>query len=87
MTLLLAWKMELRRFAGGVTIAELRSAVLLGLIGLVTSPILLDRFVDRWQLVNLRQAWITVVVIAGIAFVNYVLLGCTAIVDCTGLPF
>jgi uncharacterized membrane protein (DUF4010 family) len=74
MTLLLAWKFELRKFAGGVTIAELRSAVLLGLIGLVIYPILPDRFVDRWQLVNLRQAWITVVVIAGIAFINYVLL-------------
>ncbi|HLI64556.1 MAG TPA: DUF4010 domain-containing protein [Terriglobales bacterium] len=74
MTLLLAWKLELRRFAGGVTFDELRSAVLLGLIGLVIYPILPDRFVDRWQLVNLRQAWITVVVIAGIAFVNYVLL-------------
>ena len=74
MTLLLAWKVELRRFAGGVTIDELRSAVLLGLIGLVIYPILPDSFVDRWQLVNLRQAWITVVVIAGIAFVNYVLL-------------
>ena len=74
MTLLLAWKMELRKFAGGVTIDELRGAVLLGLIGLVIYPILPDRFVDRWQLINLRQAWITVVVIAGIAFVNYVLL-------------
>jgi uncharacterized membrane protein (DUF4010 family) len=74
MTLLLAWKFELRKFAGGVTIDELRSAVLLGLIGLVIYPILPDRFVDRWQLVNLRQAWITVVVIAGIAFINYVLL-------------
>jgi uncharacterized membrane protein (DUF4010 family) len=74
MTLLLSWKMELRKFAGGVTVAELRSAVLLGLIGLVIYPVLPDRFVDRWQLVNLRQAWITVVVIAGIAFVNYVLL-------------
>jgi len=74
MTLLLAWKMELRKFAGGVTIAELRSAVLLGLIGLVIYPILPDRFVDRWQLINLRQAWITVVVIAGISFINYVLL-------------
>jgi len=74
MTLLLAWKVELRKFSGGVTIEELRSAVLLALIGLVIYPILPDRFVDRWQLVNLRQAWITVVVIAGIAFVNYVLL-------------
>ncbi len=73
-TLLLAWKVELRRFAGGVSMGELRGAVLLGLIGLVIYPILPDRFVDRWELVNLREAWITVVVIAGISFVNYVLL-------------
>ncbi len=74
MTLLLAWKVELKRFAGGVTMDELRSAVLLGLIGPVIYPILPDRFIDSWQLVNLREAWVTVVVIAGIAFVNYVLL-------------
>ena len=74
MTLLLAWKVELRRFAGGVTMEELRGAVLLALIGLVIYPILPDRFIDRWELVNLRQSWITVVVIAGISFVNYVLL-------------
>ena len=74
MTLLLAWKLELRRFAGGVTIDELRGAVLLGLIGLVIYPLLPGHFIDPWQLVNLREAWITVVVIAGIAFVNYVLL-------------
>jgi uncharacterized membrane protein (DUF4010 family) len=74
MTLLLAWKVELRKFAGGVSIEELRGAVLLGLIGLVIYPVLPNRFIDRWELVNLRQSWITVVVIASIAFVNYVLL-------------
>ena len=74
MTLLLALKLELRRFAGGVTIDELRGAVLLGLIGLVIYPIIPGYFIDAWQLVNPREAWITVVVIAGIAFVNYVLL-------------
>ena len=74
MTLLLAWKGELRRFAGGVSIEELRGAVLLGLIGFVIYPVLPDRFIDRWELVNLRQSWVTVVVIASIAFVNYVLL-------------
>jgi len=74
MTLLLAWKVELRKFAGGVSIDELRGAVLLGLIGLVIYPVLPDRFIDRWELVNLRQSWVTVVVIASIAFVNYVLL-------------
>jgi uncharacterized membrane protein (DUF4010 family) len=74
MTLLLAWKVELRRFAGGLQPDEIRSGVLLGLLGLVVYPILPDRFVDRWELVNPRRTWITVIVIAGIGFVNYVLL-------------
>lgn len=74
MTLLLAWKAELHRFAGGLQPAEIRSAVLLGLLGLVVYPILPNRFIDRWDLINPRQAWITVIVIAGIGFVNYVLL-------------
>ncbi len=74
MTLLLAWKVELRRFAGGVSVDELRSAVLLGLIGFVIYPVLPNRFVDPWELVNPREAWVSVVMIASIAFVNYVLL-------------
>jgi uncharacterized membrane protein (DUF4010 family) len=74
MTLLLAMKVELHRFAGGVSMEELRSAVLLCLIGLVIYPVLPNRFIDRWELVNPRQAWVSVVVIASIAFVNYVLL-------------
>jgi uncharacterized membrane protein (DUF4010 family) len=74
MTMLLAWKVELHRFAGGLQPEEIRSAVLLGLLGLVVYPILPDRFVDKWDLINPRQAWITVIVIAGIGFINYVLL-------------
>jgi uncharacterized membrane protein (DUF4010 family) len=74
MTMLLAWKVELHRFAGGLQPAEIRSAVLLGLLGLVVYPILPDRFIDRWELINPKQAWITVIVIAGFGFVNYVLL-------------
>ena len=74
MTMLLAWKVELHRFAGGLRPAEIRSAVLLGLLGLVVYPILPNRFVDQWELINPRQAWIMVIVIAGIGFVNYVLL-------------
>ena len=72
--MLLAWKLELRKFAGGLTLEEIRSAVLLGLLGFVIYPIIPNRFVDRWQLVNPRAAWVIVIVIAGIGFVNYVLL-------------
>jgi uncharacterized membrane protein (DUF4010 family) len=74
MTMLLAWKVELHRFVGGLQPAEIRSAVLLGLLGLVIYPLLPNRFIDRWELINPRQAWITVIVIAGIGFANYVLL-------------
>jgi uncharacterized membrane protein (DUF4010 family) len=48
--------------------------VLLGLLAFVIYPILPDRFVDPWKLVNPREAWVIVVVIASIGFVNYVLL-------------
>jgi len=73
-TMLLAWKVELKKFAGGLTLAEIRSAVLLGLLGFVIYPVMPDRFVDPWQLINPRAAWVIVIVIAGIEFVNYVLL-------------
>jgi len=73
-TMLLAWKSELTRFAGGLTPQEIRSAVLLGLLGLVIYPVLPNRFIDPWRLFNPREAWIVVIVLAGIGFVNYVLL-------------
>jgi uncharacterized membrane protein (DUF4010 family) len=74
MTMLLAWKTELSRFAGGLQPAEIRSAVLLGLIGFVIYPVLPNRHIDRWQLFNPSDAWISVIAIAGIGFVNYVFL-------------
>lgn len=74
MTMLLAWKTELSRFAGGLQPAEIRSAVLLGLIGFVIYPVLPKRYIDPWQLFNPSDAWIAVIAIAGIGFVNYVLL-------------
>jgi uncharacterized membrane protein (DUF4010 family) len=74
MTMLLAWKTELNRFAGGLQPAEIRSAILLGLIGFVIYPILPDRYIDPWDLFNPSDAWLSVIAISGIGFVNYVLL-------------
>lgn len=74
MTMLLAWKAELAQFAGELRPEEIRGAVLLGLLSVVILPLLPDRFVDPWQLINPRQAWVIVVAIAGIGFLNYVLL-------------
>ncbi|HVW08542.1 MAG TPA: DUF4010 domain-containing protein [Bryobacteraceae bacterium] len=74
MTLLLSLKPQFSRFAGGLTHEEVRGAVFLGLIGFVVYPLLPDRFIDPWGLVNPREAWLTIILIAAIGFINYVLL-------------
>jgi uncharacterized membrane protein (DUF4010 family) len=72
--MLLSLKPQFRAFAGGLTQQEVRSAIMLALLGFVIWPLLPDRFVDPWQLLQPREAWITVVVIACLGFMNYVLL-------------
>jgi uncharacterized membrane protein (DUF4010 family) len=69
MTMLLAWKTELNKFAGGLLPSEIRSAILLGLIGFVIYPVLPDRYIDPWQLFNPSDAWVSVIAIAGIGFI------------------
>lgn len=73
-TMLLAWKTELARFASGLTTEEIRSAVFIGLIAFVIYPILPNRFVDPWNFLNPREIWLVIVILAGIGFANYVLL-------------
>lgn len=70
---MLAWKEPLVMFTLGLTEEEIRSAILLGIIALVIYPALPEGSVDRWDLVDLRSAWATVILIASIGFVNYIL--------------
>ncbi len=74
MTVLLAWKSEVVRFAGAVTNEEIRGALILGVIALVVYPLLPPGTVDPWHLIDPRSAWVVVLVISAIAFTNYVLL-------------
>ncbi|HVB33787.1 MAG TPA: MgtC/SapB family protein [Patescibacteria group bacterium] len=74
MTGLLAWKTELAHLAGDLRKEEIRGAVLLGLLAFVIYPLLPNRYIDRWHLLNPREAWLVVVVLAGIGFLNYALL-------------
>ncbi len=73
-TMLLSLKPALTHFAGGLLVSEVRSAVLLGLLAFVIYPVLPDHTVDPWGLVNPQEAWLTIVAIAAVGFVNYVLL-------------
>ncbi len=74
MTGLLAWKSEVVKFAGEISVEEIRGALLLGVIALVVYPVLPQGTVDPWHLINLRSAWVVVLVISAIAFTNYALL-------------
>ena len=74
LTALLSWKTELVTFTSKLTEAEIRSALLLAFITAVIYPLLPDRFIDPWHLVNPRAIWLTVLLVSGINFVNYILL-------------
>jgi uncharacterized membrane protein (DUF4010 family) len=73
-TWLLSLKPQFKQFAGGVRADEIRSAIMLGLFGFVIWPLLPNRYIDPWGLFQPREAWVTVVIVACIGFVNYVLL-------------
>lgn len=72
-TALLAWKERLAGFSMGLTEGELRSALLLAILAIVIYPALPRGAVGPWELIEPRAAWVTVILIAGIGFVNYIL--------------
>ncbi len=72
-TALLAWKERLAGFSMGLTEGELRSALLLAILAIVIYPALPTGAIGPWQIFEPRAAWITVILIASIGFVNYVL--------------
>ena len=71
---LLAWKTELVTFSSKLTVAEIRSTILFGFIAGVVYPLLPDRFIDPWKVLNPRSVWLTVVIVSALSFVNYMLL-------------
>jgi uncharacterized membrane protein (DUF4010 family) len=57
----------------GLTESEVRSALLLAILAIVIYPALPRGAIDPWGMVEPRAAWVTVLLIAGIGFVNYIL--------------
>ncbi len=72
-TALLAWKERLAGFSMGLSEGELRSALLLAILAIVIYPALPVGAVGPWNLIEPRAAWVAVILIAGIGFVNYIL--------------
>jgi uncharacterized membrane protein (DUF4010 family) len=72
-TALLAWKEGLAGFTTGLSEKELRSAIMLAILAIVIYPALPVGAVGPWNLLEPRAAWVAVILIAGIGFVNYIL--------------
>ncbi|MBW0000032.1 MAG: MgtC/SapB family protein [Verrucomicrobia bacterium] len=70
---LLAWKETISGFVVGLSDLELRSAILLAILSFLIYPVLPARAVDPWGLIEPQGTWITVLLIAALGFVNYVL--------------
>ena len=70
---LLSWKESLKGFSLGLSGTEIRSAIMLAMLSFVIYPALPKGSLDPWKLVQPREAWLTVILVAGIGFVNYVL--------------
>ncbi len=73
-TALLAWKERMAEFSKALMEEELRSAILLAILAFVVYPALPEGSIDRWHLIEPRAAWFTVLLIAAMGFVNYILL-------------
>lgn len=74
MTALLSWKTELVAFTSKLKVSEIRGTLLLGFVTAVVYPLLPDNYIDPWKLVNPRALWLTIIIVSGLSFVNYVLL-------------
>ncbi len=71
---LLAWKQPIHEFTSSLSQQEVRSAILLAALSFIVMPVLPSHPVGPGHLVDPRSNWASVILIAGIAFVNYVLL-------------
>lgn len=72
-TALLAWKEPLSSFSKLVNETEIRSAILLGILAFIIYPALPEEPIDPWGIVSAQATFVTVLLIAVISFVNYIL--------------
>jgi uncharacterized membrane protein (DUF4010 family) len=73
-TALLTWKTEFVEFISKLTTVEIRGTLLMAFIAIVVYPLLPNTYIDPWHIINPRAIWLTVIIVAALNFVNYMLL-------------
>lgn len=71
-TALLALREALHAWINALTAAEIRDGLILLAMAFLLLPLLPNRAVDPWGLLNLHEVWIMATVIAGVSFLGYV---------------
>jgi uncharacterized membrane protein (DUF4010 family) len=72
-TAVLLWaKPQLQGFAGRLGDADVRAIMQFALLSLVILPVLPNRAIDLYGVVNPREAWWMVVLVAGLSLIGYV---------------
>ena len=72
MAVLLALREPLHSWVKAVTWPEIRSVLVLLAMSFLLLPILPDRAVDPWQVLNPAEIWLLAILIAAISFAGYV---------------
>ncbi|HEY7749676.1 MAG TPA: MgtC/SapB family protein [Aestuariivirgaceae bacterium] len=72
MTGLLAFRDYLHRWVASLTWEEIRAVLILLAMTFLLLPILPDRTVDRWNIINPHDIWLLAILIAAISFAGYV---------------
>lgn len=69
---LLAFKEALHTWLDKLTPLELRSALLILAASAIVLPVLPDRAIDPWGVINPRELWVLTIFVAGASFAGYV---------------
>lgn len=73
-TSILAFKQTLHQWLAALTWKEIRSALLILAATFIALPVLPDRAIDPWGVLNPRSLWLLTVILASVSFGGYIAL-------------
>src|SRR5690625_6144454 len=71
---LLSSKIRLHRFIGTITTEELVAVIRFGVIALLIFPFLPNYTIDPYDVINLREVGLIVLLTSGLSFIGYILM-------------
>ena len=73
-TLLLAARREMIEWSRNLKSEEIFSAIKFGIIAVIIFPLLPNRYIDPWNLINPFSIWYVIVIISAIFFTSYIFM-------------